>query len=706
MLFRSTATNFAVGTVPFSIAVGDFNGDGKADIAAANFVTNDVSILLGNGAGSFSTATNFAAGTAPVSVAVGDFNGDGNADLTVVNVNSHNVSVLLGNGTGSLGAAANFTAGASPNAVAVGDFNGDGKADWVSVGSNVGVMLYTTPPAITSATYDAATGALVITGTDFAALAGTANDIVVSKLTLTGEGGATCLLTSSNVDITSSTQFTVTLNATDKAAVNQILNKNGLNSTGGTTYNLAAAEDWDAGTSAPAVIADLTGNGVTVSNAVVPAITSATYNAGTGALVVTGTGFLHLTGAANDITANKFTVTGEGGSDYTLTDTPDADITSGTSFTLMLSTTNRAAVNSILNKNGLYSTGGTTYNLAAAEDWAAGADAAVVIADLTGNGITVSGISGATVTTQAVSNISASAATGNGNITDLGVPNPTQYGVVWSTSTNPTVALTTKTAQGAASSTGAFTSSITGLAAITKYYVKAYATNTAGTSYGDEVTFTTPPVIIYVDASKPDDTGNGLSWATAKQSLQTALGLAGSGYQIWVKAGTYKPGNSRNNCFGLKNGVSVYGGFAGTETSVSERVIATNETILSGEIGAATNTDNCLIVVLSKNISNALLDGFTIKGGYMNGSPSGSGAMSNDGGGIYHGGSTVTYNNLKIIQNYAEWNGSGIFVTGSGLASFNNCLVANNTGNSGAGAFTAYNGASTLNIPMLNEFAN
>ncbi len=107
---------------------------------------------------------------------------------------------------------------------------------------------------------------------------------------------------------------------------------------------------------------------------------------------------------------------------------------------------------------------------------------------------------------------------------------------------------------------------------------------------------------IYVDASKTDDTGNGLSWATAKQSLQIALGLAVSGDQIWVKAGTYKPGNLRNNCFGLRSGVSVYGGFAGTETSVSERVIFTNETILSGEIGAATNTDNCCIVVLSNSI--------------------------------------------------------------------------------------------------------
>lgn len=98
-----------------------------------------------------------------------------------------------------------------------------------------------------------------------------------------------------------------------------------------------------------------------------------------------------------------------------------------------------------------------------------------------------------TVTTQAVSSITSTTATGNGNITSLGAPNPTQYGVVWNTTGTPTTA-DAKTTQGAASATGTFTSSITGLSANTTYYVRAYATNTAGTSYGSEVTFTSSPV--------------------------------------------------------------------------------------------------------------------------------------------------------------------------------------------------------------------
>lgn len=103
-----------------------------------------------------------------------------------------------------------------------------------------------------------------------------------------------------------------------------------------------------------------------------------------------------------------------------------------------------------------------------------------------------------TVTTQEVRDITQTAAKVNGNITDLGTPNPTQYGVVWGMSANPTTTLSTKTTQGAASSAGAFTSNITGLTAGTTYHVRAYATNSAGTSYGEDVTFTThfaPPTV-------------------------------------------------------------------------------------------------------------------------------------------------------------------------------------------------------------------
>ena len=113
-----------------------------------------------------------------------------------------------------------------------------------------------------------------------------------------------------------------------------------------------------------------------------------------------------------------------------------------------------------------------------------------------------------TVTTQAVSGVLATTATGNGNITVLGEPAPTQYGVVWDANANPTVALSTKTTQGVPGGTGAFTSSIIGLTANTTYHVRAYATNTTGTSYGDDVTFTT-----LTNGTFTGNTSN--NWATA-----------------------------------------------------------------------------------------------------------------------------------------------------------------------------------------------
>lgn len=216
-----------------------------------------------------------------------------------------------------------------------------------------------------------------------------------------------------------------------------------------------------------------------------PTITSVTYDASTGGLVLTCTDV-----AIGDVISPvKMALTGEGGTTYTLT-TADVTASSSTSVNVVLNNVDKAAINQILNKNGTSSTGGTTYNLAAADDW----DASVTtgnIADLTGNVVTVSNLVSPTVTTQAVTSIGSTTATGNGNITDLGVPNATQYGVVWSTSTNPTVSLLTKTTEGTASATGAFASGITGLAAGITYYVKAYATNSGGTVYGDEVNFTT-----------------------------------------------------------------------------------------------------------------------------------------------------------------------------------------------------------------------
>ena len=79
------ATTFPAGTGPQSVAIADLNGDGKADLAVANNNSNNVSVLLGNGNGTFQAAVNYAVGSSPTSVTVGDFNGDGKTDLAVAN---------------------------------------------------------------------------------------------------------------------------------------------------------------------------------------------------------------------------------------------------------------------------------------------------------------------------------------------------------------------------------------------------------------------------------------------------------------------------------------------------------------------------------------------------------------------------------------------------------------------------------------------
>src|SRR5438874_83752 len=108
-----TAANYGAGTHPFSVAVGDFNSDGRSDLAVANEGSGNVSVLLGNGDGTFQAAVNYGAGGNPGSVAVGDFNADGKPDLAVANTGSGNVSVLLGDGDGTFQPAVNYGTGSS-----------------------------------------------------------------------------------------------------------------------------------------------------------------------------------------------------------------------------------------------------------------------------------------------------------------------------------------------------------------------------------------------------------------------------------------------------------------------------------------------------------------------------------------------------------------------------------------------------------------
>ena len=122
------------------MAVGDFNGDGRLDLAVGYY--SAIGILLQADDGTFASPVTYDAGVWHDSIAVADFNGDGRLDLATTNYSDNTVSVLLNAGSGTLDAAATYVTGATPGVVAVGDFNGDGYRDLaVTSGSTVSVLL-------------------------------------------------------------------------------------------------------------------------------------------------------------------------------------------------------------------------------------------------------------------------------------------------------------------------------------------------------------------------------------------------------------------------------------------------------------------------------------------------------------------------------------------------------------------------------------
>ncbi|HEY4358403.1 MAG TPA: FG-GAP-like repeat-containing protein [Acidobacteriaceae bacterium] len=137
--------SITLNSAPQSSATGDFNGDGIPDIAVVNPSSNNVSILLGKGDGTFNAPVNLTTSPNPVFVVIGDFNRDGNADLAVLSRNGNSVGIFLGNGDGTF-VPANLSpqTGSSPVWLAIGDFNGDGFQDLATVNqynSSVTILL-------------------------------------------------------------------------------------------------------------------------------------------------------------------------------------------------------------------------------------------------------------------------------------------------------------------------------------------------------------------------------------------------------------------------------------------------------------------------------------------------------------------------------------------------------------------------------------
>jgi len=199
--------------------------------------------------------------------------------------------------------------------------------------------------------------------------------------------------------------------------------------------------------------------------------------------------------------------------------------------------------------------------------------------------------------------------------------------------------------------------------------------------------------ILYADANLASGLNDGSSWANAYQGpdgLRMAIVAASSGDEVFAAQGLYEPTQTatRTISFGLKNGVDIYGGFLGTESSPDERPeIGTAPSILSGDLsgndGSNLFNDNSHHVINAQGTNaTAVIDGFTVRSGNAN-----NGSSNNDrGGGILCFGSSPTVRNCSFESNRCTFGGGAGYINGSS-PSFTDCQFVNNIGGSFGGAF-------------------
>ena len=217
------------------------------------------------------------------------------------------------------------------------------------------------------------------------------------------------------------------------------------------------------------------------------------------------------------------------------------------------------------------------------------------------------------------------------------------------------------------------------------------------TDYNNRTRSVTTPTIgafekklLYVN-STASGSNDGTNWTNAYTDLQSALtALTSNGGMVWVAAGTYKPGSgssSRTSTFSLPNGIVIFGGFAGTESGIPERNIASNVSIISGNIGiAGDSTDNTYHVVTLSSGATATLDGCTITGGYS----------TDNGGAVYLYSGTLTMKNCIIKNNYTQTRGN-VYTDGNAAGLFlTNCLFINNVSGDYGGALHCNGGSPTI----------
>lgn len=234
-----------------------------------------------------------------------------------------------------------------------------------------------------------------------------------------------------------------------------------------------------------------------------------------------------------------------------------------------------------------------------------------------------------------------------------------------------------------------------------------YRTGTDSATATARILAAARPSVLFVNAQA---TGNnsGLSWQNAFTRLDNALrAVQPSITQIWVARGTYKPttNTSRDSSFVMRNNLAIYGGFAGTETQLSQRNWVTNKTILSGDIGVLNNTtDNSYNVVRNDNngLNNtAIMDGFTITGGNANSAA----YVGSVGGAIFNRGGSAVYQNCMLIGNQARVYAGGFF-SETGTPTLINCVLAGNVAWFGAGLYNERATTRIISCTLAGNQAN
>jgi predicted outer membrane repeat protein len=209
--------------------------------------------------------------------------------------------------------------------------------------------------------------------------------------------------------------------------------------------------------------------------------------------------------------------------------------------------------------------------------------------------------------------------------------------------------------------------------------------------------------IIFVDKNA-NGNNDGSNWTSAFNSLQDALAFAASGSNIFVAAGTYKPDPLVSGSFNLKDGVNVYGGFAGTETNLCQRILSpSTETILSGDLNnnGIGDSDDVWHVVLGA--TGSTIDGFTIKFGFADG---GSDSSSTRGGGMYNQNSSPIVSNVIFSDNYASLVGGGMYNERSSPTVINVTFSGNKADYFGGGMYNQDSLSIVSNVTFIGNTAS